>query len=143
MTASLMEALACLHLPGPESTEQVQRALASAHMNQLDPECMIPPLQALRHILDVSSSMLLASPADSLAKLRVMQTYMDAVWKDNTAWPFNSNSVAVPICKSSRDSDISSEDTASVVGKAADGRDVLILSFLEKADVFILLSVCF
>jgi Cohesin loading factor len=127
--ASLMEVLACLSSPSPESQEQIQRAFASARTYQLEPDARIPQLTALTHILDVTCSLLYDLPADTIQK----QVAMVKIFK-SSAWSTSSDALALPIIKSPGQVQLVSRDTRGILEKAEDGRDALVISFLNNND---------
>lgn len=136
--ASLMEALASLHAPGPDSVENVDRALAAARMYQLDPACNIVPLQAFGHIVDVAASLLHSTEERTLPKLKAMQTMINDAYTDTAAWNRSNDAIHIPLNRKQGDAHISSQDTSGVLKVGQDGRDVLLLSILGKSDVFVL-----
>lgn len=136
--ASLMDALTSLHLPAPDSVEGVDRALAAANMYQLDPDCKILPLQALGHILDVTASLLHSTEDQTLPKLKAMQVMINGAYADTAAWNRSNDAMYIPINRRRGDAQVTSQDTAGVLRVGQDGKDVLVLNFLGKSDVFIL-----
>lgn len=139
---SLMEALASLHIPGAESAENVERALAAARMYQLDPECKILPLQALGHILDLAASLQYETADRALPKLKAMQVMINGASADPTAWNRRSDSISIPVNRVEGDAYVSSHDTPGLVKMGEDGRDVLRVSLLGRSEIYLLWYVC-
>lgn len=136
--SSLMEALASLHIPGPESIENVERALAAAHMYQLDPECKIMPLQALGHTLDVTASLLHQTTEQTLPKLKAMQIMINEAFAETTTWNRRSDTIPIPVNRAKGDAQVTSQDTSGLIKIGQDGRDVILISFLGKSDIWLL-----
>lgn len=135
--ASLLEALACLRTPGPESQENLNRALAAAQTYQLSPECNIPTLKVFAHMLGVITSMLHDNNEKTFANLKTFQQLLNDIAKDK-AWPSKSDSVLVPLNRSKGDVQVSSVDTKGILNIGEDGRDVLVFSFITKNEAFML-----
>ncbi|RFU26883.1 hypothetical protein B7463_g9443, partial [Scytalidium lignicola] len=131
--ASLFEALAHMRSGGPESIENTQHAIGAALTYQLDPDCRIPQLLGLTHILDVACSIQQNQPGQMLRKLRTMQTTMDI--KDES-WSQTSDLLSIPITYSHTNTQVASHDTRMVLDAREDGRDVLKFSFLSKNDAY-------
>lgn len=140
MMASLMEAMAHLKSTGAESMEHAQRAIAAVWSYQLDDNSRIPQLLGLAHILDVACSLRQENPAVMISKLKLMQTMMDEALRD-PAWSTTSNVIAIPINRTQNSSQVVSPDTRTILGIGHDGRDNLMLSFLNKKDAFSITSV--
>jgi hypothetical protein len=141
ITASLMEAMAHLKSTGPESMEHAQRAIAAVWAYQLDKSSNIPQLLGLAHILDVACSLKQGNPSVMINKLKLMQTMMDDALRDS-AWSTTSDVIAIPINRTQNSSQVVSPDTRTILGIGDDGRDNLMLSFLNKKDAFSITSVC-
>ncbi|KAH8821552.1 cohesin loading factor-domain-containing protein [Xylogone sp. PMI_703] len=131
--ASLFEALAHMRSGGAEAIENTQHAIGAALTYQLDPDCRIPQLLGLTHILDVACSIQQNQPGQMLRKLRTMQTTMDM--KDES-WSQTSDLLSIPITYSQKNIQIVSHDTRMVLDAREDGRDVLQFSFLSKNDAY-------
>jgi hypothetical protein len=140
LTASLMEAMAYLRTAGPGSAEHVRRAIAAAWMTQDHDTCKISQLTALTHILDVVSSYEDGNSDVMLQKLKNMQTMMDGAIKDST-WTVGSETIAIPIVRTSKSSDVVSGDTRMVLGIGGHGGDQLMMTFLTKKEAFAVTSV--
>jgi hypothetical protein len=106
-------------------------------MYQFDNQNKISPLLALRHILDVTCSLLYAAPTQTLPKLKAMQTMMDDVFKENDTW--NTPIFSIPINTAQGDTHIASRDTRGILGISKDGKDELIINFLDRVDTFLLM----
>jgi hypothetical protein len=135
LAASLMEALAYLKTPGPDSIEHVQRALAAAWRNQMKSSCQIPQLVGLIHILDVACSIRQGISTVMFTKLREMQDMMDKSLQDPT-WGTSNDVVAIPIKRTPKSSSVVSPDTRRIIGIGNRGDDVLMMSFLSKKDAY-------
>ncbi|EHL01641.1 putative MAU2 chromatid cohesion factor like protein [Glarea lozoyensis 74030] len=118
LTASVMEAMVHLRSIGPDSNEAVQRAIAAARTHQLTVGDSIPQLAGLINLIDVMCVIRSGNTHQMLDKLKGMQVVMDRMLKD-AKW---SSSISL--------------ETRSVVGIDTDGREVLIMSFLNKKDAF-------
>jgi hypothetical protein len=140
ITASLMEAIAHLKSTGPESMEHAQRAIAAVWAYQLDKSSNIPQLLGLAHILDVACSLKQGNPSVMINKLKLMQTMMDEALRDS-AWSTTGDVIAIPINRTQNSSQVVSPDTRTILGIGDDGRDNLMLSFLNKKDAFSITSV--
>ena len=132
LVASLMEAMAHLKSTGPESTEHFQRAMAAAYTYQLDADTRIPQLVALTHILDVVCSLRQGNPKHMVEKYRALQEVINAAINDPT-WSPSSDAIAIPISPA-RNQQTVSEDTRMILGVGEDGRDNLMMTFLNKQD---------
>jgi len=140
MTAYLMEAMAHLQSAGPESMEHAQQAIAQVWTYQEHPDAKIPQLLGLAHILDVACSLRLGNPQITVNKLRSMQTMMDQALKEKT-WSTTSDTIAIPINRRKNSSQVVSPDTRMVLGIGDDGRDSLLMSFLNMKDAYNITSV--
>lgn len=135
LTASLMEAMVFMRRTGPESTEQVQRAIAAARTHQLDVGKSIPQLNGLTHIIDVMCSIRQGNHKQMLVKLKEMQVVMDKLFQE-PAWTYTSDVIPIPINRTPRSSQTVSHETRAVLGIGDDGRDNLMMSFLNKKDAY-------
>ncbi|OBT99118.1 hypothetical protein VE01_02297 [Pseudogymnoascus verrucosus] len=136
--ASLVDALASLHMPSSGSIESIERALATVNMYQLDPECAIPPLQALGHIVDTTASLTNSSSDKTMPKLKAMQDMINNAFADSEEWNRSTDAMKLPINRGRGDAHISSQDTSGVLKLGHDGRDMLLVTLMGKSDVFIL-----
>lgn len=136
LASHLMEALAHLRFNGSESMEDAQSAIAAAWSYQTDVGSQIPQLTALAHIIDVSCSIRQGNPKVMMTKLKEMTKMMDSILNDEEAWSVESERVAIPIHDAKQNSETVSNDTRAVLGIGRDGRDNLILSFLNKRDAY-------
>jgi hypothetical protein len=136
--ASLMDALASLHLPSSGSVESIDRALAAVNMYQLDPDCAIPPLQAFGHIVDTTTSLSHSSSDQTMPKLKAMQDMINKAFADSEAWNRSDDEMKLPLSRRRGDAHISSQDTSAVLKLSQDGKDMLLVTLLGKSDVFIL-----
>ena len=132
--ASLMEAMAHLKFSGAEAIEHVQRAIAAAYTYQLDADSKMPQLVCLTHILDVVCSLRQGNPTQMVHKLKALQEMINAAINDPT-WNASSDVIAIPIGRA-RNQQTVSEDTRMILGIGDDGRDNLMMSFLNKKDVY-------
>jgi hypothetical protein len=135
LTASLMEALAFLKIPGPESLQHVQTALAQARSYQHDESCNIPQLIGLTHILDVSCAIIKGNSVEMLTKLKDMQNMMDKALHENT-WGTTNDTFAIPINRTPKSSHTVSQNTRMILGIGNDGGDNLMMTFLGKKDAY-------
>ncbi|KAN0102977.1 Cohesin loading factor [Hyaloscypha variabilis] len=135
LTASLMEALAFLKMPGPDSLQHVQTALAQARSYQHDESCKIPQLVALIHILDLSCAIMKGNSMEMLTKLKEMQMMMDKALQDSS-WGTASDVLAIPINRTPKSSHTVSQDTRMILGIGNDGGDNLLMTFLSKKDAY-------
>jgi hypothetical protein len=133
LTASLLECMVHLRSNELDSVEQAQRALAAAWKYQLETPSQIRQLTALAHILDVVCSIKQGNPATTISKLKEMQTMMDESMSDST-WS-NKDTIAVPI-DGRTSSQVVSPDTRMIIGIGEDGRDNLMMSFLNLKDAY-------
>lgn len=135
LTASLMEALAFMKIPSPESLQHVQAALAQARSYQHDESCNIPQLLGLAHILDVSCAIIKGNSMEMLTKLKDMQNMMDKVLHEDT-WGTWDDTFAIPIKRTPKSSQTVSQDTRMILGIGNDGGDNLMMTFLSKKDAY-------
>ncbi|KAF4628076.1 hypothetical protein G7Y89_g10079 [Cudoniella acicularis] len=133
LTASLMEAMIHLRSASPDSTEHVQRAIAAARTYQLDVGRSIPQLNGLSHMIDVTCSIRQGNVHQMLDKLKDLQGMMDECLKDSK-WV--DDIIAIPINRTPKSSSTVSHDTRSILGIGQDGRDNLMMSFLNQRDAF-------
>jgi hypothetical protein len=136
--ASLVDALASLHIPSSGSIESIDRALATVNMYQLDPQCAIPPLQAFGHIIDTTASLTNSSSDKTMPKLKAMQDMINSAFADSEEWNRSTDAMKLPINRGRGDAHISSQDTPGVLQLGQDGRDMLLVTLMGKSDVFIL-----
>jgi hypothetical protein len=135
LTASLMEALAFLKIPGPEALQHVETALAQAWSFQMDESCKIPQIISLTHILAVSCALRKGNSQEMLIKLKEMQVMMDKTLSDNS-WSSSSDVIVIPINRTPKSSHTVSRDTRMILGIGDDGGDNLMMSFLSKRDAY-------
>jgi hypothetical protein len=135
LAVSLIEAMAHLKSHGPEAVEHAQRAIAAARTHQLDAAAQVPQLTGLAHILDVICAIRQGVPKIMVEKLKGMQKMMDGAVKD-PAWSLTDDSIAIPINRTKNSSQVVSSDTRMIIGIGDDGRDNLMMSFLNKKDAF-------
>jgi tetratricopeptide (TPR) repeat protein len=130
-TTSLMEALAYLHMPGPEAQANVDRALAIARTYQFQPDCTILPLQSLTHVVDVTASLLYTAPKKMMPKVKELQLLMNKAAEDDWGWPKNNTILQLPV-KRSHDAQISHSPISGLVINGNEAIDILQLSFPAK-----------
>ena len=135
LAACLMEALAHLKSNNPESVENAQSSIAAAWSYQTETDSQIPQLLSLAHIIDVACSIRMGSPMVMLTKLDAMQRMMDSALKGEE-WGISTESIAIPISRTPKSSQVVSSDTRTVLGIGHDGRDNLMISFLSKKDAY-------
>ncbi|RDL35012.1 Uncharacterized protein BP5553_06943 [Venustampulla echinocandica] len=135
LTASLVEAMVHLKSASPDSIEHVQRAIAAARAHQLNLGSSIPQLNGLTHIIDVMCSLREGKVTEMLTKLRDMQKVMDE-FLNNDKWSASSDVMAIPINRTPKNSQTVSHETRAVLGIGEDGRDNLMMSFLNKRDAY-------
>lgn len=135
LTASLVEAMVHLKSANPDSIEHVQRAIAAARAHQLNLGSSIPQLNGLAHIIDVMCSIREGKVTEMLTKLRDMQSVMDE-FVNNDKWSTSSDIMAIPINRTPKNSQTVSHETRAVLGIGEDGRDNLMMSFLNKRDAY-------
>ncbi|TAQ85061.1 hypothetical protein B7494_g6616 [Chlorociboria aeruginascens] len=133
--ASLMEVMAHLRSSGPEASEQIQTALAAAWTYQLDTDSRMPQLLGLTHILDVVCSLRQGDPKRMIAKLRRMQKIMDDALK-GSAWSRVDDILEIPVNSTPNNANLVTRDTRAVLGIGEDGRDTLMMSFVNKKDAY-------
>lgn len=115
--------------------ENAQQAIAQVWTYQLDSDAKIPQLLGLAHMLDVACSMRQGNTQVITKKLNDLQAMMDSIIKDTT-WSPTSDLIAIPISRRHNSSQVVSPDTRMVLGIGIDGRDNLMVSFLNKNDAF-------
>ncbi|TVY48017.1 MAU2 chromatid cohesion factor-like protein [Lachnellula occidentalis] len=135
LMTSVMEAMVHLKSTGPESIEQVQRALAAARAHQFDAGKSIPQLIGLTYIIDVMCSIRQGNPQHILTKLKEMQAALDKIIND-PIWNSHHDVIAIPINRTPRSSQTVSHETRAVLGIGEDGRDNLMMTFLNKRDTY-------
>ncbi|TVY60746.1 MAU2 chromatid cohesion factor-like protein [Lachnellula suecica] len=135
LAASLMEAMVHLKSSGQDASEQVQRAIAAAQTHQLDVGHSIPQLDGLTHIIVIMAAIRQGNLTQMLTKLKDMQGTMDQLINDHS-WGNLSDVVAIPINRTPKSSQTVSHETRAVLGIGEDGRDNLMMSFLNKRDAF-------
>ena len=135
--ASLMEALACLRTPGPDSVENLNRALAAAQTYQLSPECNISPLKVFAHMLGVTTSLMDDTSEKTFEKLKAFQLLLNEASKDK-AWKTHSDTISIPLNRNKGDAQIISSDTRGLLNITEDGRDMLVFSFISKQDAYLI-----
>ncbi len=131
LIASLMEAMTHLKGSGPDVLEHAQRALAAAWAHQMDPDCKIPQLQALTHVIDVVCSIRQGNTALMKEKLKTMRNTFDEV---RDTWNKTSDVIVIPIKRTAKSSHVVSWDTRMILGIGSHGGDDLMLSFLNGRD---------
>jgi len=134
--AAILEALTYIRSSSSvESLEHAQSALATARSHQLDDTVtQLPQLSAMIHFVDIFCSLQAFDPAQALAKMQVMHSFMapgptDNEWNDD-------GSFAVPLTQP----DLLQKDLGprGIVAKDDHGRDVLWFRWLSRSDVFAL-----
>lgn len=133
--ASLLEGLALLKTSREDTLDRVQECIARASKYQLDPLLRIPQVDILILLLDLACGMQQKSPEVMVQKLKALQMRMDeaADWQTSVA------SLLLPIKKQAGMQPISG-DTAAIIrpGSAEDPSDYLVLSYVAKAELYIL-----
>lgn len=114
---------------------QAQTAIAAAWTYQMDAGTQIPQLTGLAHILDVACSIQQGISTVMVKKLREMQIMMDGAVKDPN-WSSTCDTIAIPINRTKFSSQVVSPDTRMIIGIGHDGRDNLMMSFLNKRDIY-------
>jgi hypothetical protein len=135
IVASLMEAVAHLKSGGVEALEQVQRAIAAARTYQLDNGSSMPQLVGLTHILDVACSILAGNPNQMKNTCKAMQVVMDDLL-NQSGWSTELDTLRIPIDSVPKVRNLISQDTRMVLGIREDGRDEMVMSFLNKRDAY-------
>ncbi|PQE30816.1 cohesin loading factor protein [Rutstroemia sp. NJR-2017a WRK4] len=135
IVASLMEAVAHLKSGGVEALEQVQRAIAAARTYQLDNGSSMPQLVGLTHILDVACSILAGNPTQMKNTCKAMQVVMDDLL-NQPGWSTELDTLRIPIDSVPKVRNLISQDTRMVLGIREDGRDEMVMSFLNKRDAY-------
>jgi hypothetical protein len=133
LASSLMEIMTHMSSPTTESAEQAQRALAAAYTYQLDEGSRVPQLLCLTHLLDVACSFMYGLPAQTLPKLKTLQTMLDE-HKSHESWNKSGDTIAIPIRGSNSQTQTVSRDTRGVIGISETGQEQLMLSFLTIQD---------
>jgi len=138
--AGLLEGLALLKTTKEDALDKVQECIARASKYQLDPQLRIPQLDILVLLLDLGSSMNQKNPGIMSQKLTALQNRLDAA----EDWQITSSTLQLPVKKVPSAHHVS-EDTAGVIrpGPDDDGHDYLVLSFVARAELFILVCVPF
>lgn len=133
--ASLLEGLALLKTSREDTLDRVQECIARASKYQLDPLLRIPQVDILILLLDLACSMQQKNPDVMGQKLKALQMRMD----EATDWQTSATSLFLPIKKQSGMQPVS-EDTAAIIqpGKPEDANDYLVLSYVAKAELYIL-----
>lgn len=133
--ASLLEGLALLKTSREDTLDRVQECIARASKYQLDPLLRIPQVDILILLLDLACSMQQKNPDVMAQKLKALQMRMD----EATDWQTSATSLFLPIKKQSGMQPVS-EDTAAIIqpGKPEDANDYLVLSYVAKAELYIL-----
>jgi hypothetical protein len=135
ITSYLMEALAHLRSNDDDAMVGAQRAIGAVWQYQLDSSSnSIPQLLGLAHIIDVTCSIRQDVPRVTQDKLKKMQQFMDLALKDSASWSHTSDRIAIPINRTQKSSQYVSPDTVMILGIGEDGRDNLMLSFLNMKD---------
>lgn len=136
VTAAVLEALTHIRSSSSaESLEHAQSALATARSYQLDDTLkQLPQLTGMVHFVDIFCSLQAFDPAQSIAKMQAMHSFMapaptDSEWNDD-------GSFAVPLTQS----DLLQKDLGprSIVAKDDLGRAVLWFKWLSRSDVYAL-----
>jgi len=138
-----MEAMAYLKSSGTEALEGAHRALGVIRQFQFQNESKIPQLIGLANIVDVVCSIREGIPNVMLAKLKAMQEVMDVALQDSDTWSRTSDRIAIPINRTPNSSQVVSADTRIILGIGDDGRDNLMLSFVNMRDSYALTYVHF
>ena len=123
-----------MNTSGPDVYTNVQDALGKAWSNQLNVGEKSPQLIGMAHILQVACSIRNGNTQEMLVKLSDMQKMMDESLRDNI-WSISDNTIALPINRTPRSSHVS-QDTGTILGIGDDGRDNLMISFLNKKDAY-------
>lgn len=136
LLSSLMEVVAHLSQPNSESVEQVQTALAAAWTYQLEADGRISQLLVLRHILDLTCSLLYGPPTQTELKQKSLEdAFKSFAWSTSTGL---SGSFALPInnAKAKGQAQLVNADTRKILDILDDGRAALVVSFLDNNDTF-------
>jgi hypothetical protein len=134
MTASLWEAMIYMRSTASDALQNVQAALGKAWTNQLNVG-NTTQLLGIAHFIQVACSIRQGIPVDMHQKLKEMQIMMDSTLNDGS-WSLTSDSIALPINRTSKSSTTVSADTRSILGIGEDGRDNLMLSFMSAKDAY-------
>lgn len=135
--ASLVEALAHLRNPEPDSDEALNHALAVAQTYQLQPDCDIAPLQVFFHILRLTSSLSCDSTEKIFDKLKTFQLKINDAASD-AAWRMRSDATTVPVKNNKGYPVVSSHYTRGLVDVDDDGNESLVISFISKQDAYLI-----
>jgi hypothetical protein len=138
IASCLLEAIAYLKSSGPEALEGAHRALGAIRQFQFENQPKLPQLIGLANIIDVVCSIREGIPNVMLAKLKAMQEVMDMCLQDSDTWSRTNDRIAIPINRTPNSSQVVSADTRMVLGVGDDGRDNLMLSFLNMRDAYAL-----
>ena len=137
LLSSLMEIIAHLSFPTPESAEQMQFALARAWTYQTEVGSKTPQLLVLTHILDVTCSLLYGLPVHTESKQKAMEeAFKGSVWSTTINLR---DSFAVPIIASNIQTHLVSSDTRGILSTSEEGKETLLVSFLNNNDTFALM----
>lgn len=117
---------------GPDAIQNTQEALAKAWSSQFKVSC--PQLQAMAYILQVACSIRQGKPDDMKDRLADMQKMMDDNLH-NSAWDSMRDAIAIPVNRTPKSSHVS-PDTQMILGIGDDGRDILMMDFMSKADAY-------
>lgn len=130
--AAVVEALAHLQSSSPDSTDQAQRALATARQVQLNQDVTsIPQIQVLVQFVDLCCSLRRSYLEQIGQKLFTMQQIMDQI-VDDSRW-LDDGTVFLPLtAKSVQGMAL----TGGEIVRERNGRHVLTLSWLPKMDVY-------
>lgn len=123
--------MAHLKTNNAESLMWARRAIAGAWGSQVQNGQETPQLVGLAHFLDVVCSIRQGDKKLMHEKLREMQRMMDGVLQNPNAWSSSDASIAIPINRHESSSEVVSPDTRMILKIGNDGRDNLMLSFLD------------
>lgn len=141
--ASLLEAMAHFKGAGPEALEQARTAIATARQYQLQDESHVTQLVTLTYMLDTVCSLRQGGNAThTLTQLKAMHQYMDKALIDDS-WSFKSDILAIPVKPPKNNAYIASREARMILGIGNDGRDSLMMSFLNKTDAYAIVLVTF
>lgn len=133
VTSAALEAMVHLRIPGSDSIEQAQRAIASARSFQLETSVKeLGQIVALVDFLDLMCSLQHYVPDQAAAKMTAMQKIMDQAVLASTGKDNGTFNVLV-------DRSSGGQLTASTGGiftKTADGRDHITFSWLHRRDLY-------
>ncbi|SPN97602.1 uncharacterized protein DNG_01114 [Cephalotrichum gorgonifer] len=133
--AALLEGLALLKTSREDTLDRLHECIARASKYQLDPLLRIPQVDILILLLDLACSMQQKNPDVMIQKLQALQNRMD----EASDWQTSAASLLLPIKKQTGMQPIS-EDTAAIIrpGNADEASDYLVLSYVAKAELYIL-----